>query len=67
MKLPPLTLNELERLKALYSYNILDTPSEQAFDDLTALAAYICGSPIALISLVDSQRLVWKQPKPLES
>jgi diguanylate cyclase (GGDEF)-like protein len=52
----PLPENEAERLKALEAYNVLDTLPEQAFDDLTALAAYICGTPIALISLVDSDR-----------
>nr|MDZ8043941.1 sensor domain-containing diguanylate cyclase [Nostoc sp. DedQUE02] len=50
----PLPDNEAERLKALADYNILDTLPEQAFDDLTALAAYICKTPIALISLVDA-------------
>ena len=52
----PLTENEAQRLKVLADYNILDTPPEQAFDDLTALAAYICKTPIALISLVDADR-----------
>ena len=56
MEIPPLALSEANRLKALHSYNILDTFSEQAFDDLTALAAQICGTPIALISLVDANR-----------
>ena len=48
----PLYKNEAERLKALADYDILDTLPEQAFDDLTAIAAYICKTPIALISLV---------------
>jgi len=52
----PLPENEAERLKALEDYNILDTLPEQGFDDLTALAAYICKTPIALISLIDSDR-----------
>ncbi|MEA5601697.1 sensor domain-containing diguanylate cyclase [Nostoc sp. UHCC 0252] len=56
----PLPENEPERLKALAGYNILDTLPEQAFDDLTALAAYICKTPIALISLVDADRQWFK-------
>lgn len=56
----PLTENETERLKVLADYNILDTPPEQAFDDLTALAAYVCKTPIALISLVDADRQWFK-------
>lgn len=56
----PLIENEAERLKALADYNILDTLPEQAFDDLTALAAYICKTPIALISLVDADRQWFK-------
>ncbi|MCW5312519.1 diguanylate cyclase [Nostoc sp. KVJ3] len=56
----PLPKNEAERLKALADYNILDTLPEQAFDDLTALAAYICKTPIALISLVDADRQWFK-------
>ncbi|MEH1846882.1 MAG: sensor domain-containing diguanylate cyclase [Nostoc sp.] len=56
----PLPENEAERLKALADYNILDTLPEQAFDDLTALAAYICKTPIALINLVDADRQWFK-------
>ncbi|MEH2074125.1 MAG: sensor domain-containing diguanylate cyclase [Nostoc sp.] len=56
----PVSENEAERLKALAGYNILDTLPEQAFDDLTALAAYICKTPIALISLVDADRQWFK-------
>lgn len=47
---------EKERLKALLNYNILDTAPEEEFDNITKLIAYICQSPIALISLIDENR-----------
>src|SRR5271166_2470009 len=52
--------NEAERLEALRSLEILDTPPEESFDELTALAAYICRVPIAIISLVDDKRQWFK-------
>ncbi|MEP0849502.1 MULTISPECIES: sensor histidine kinase [Cyanophyceae] len=59
-KSPPVPPNEEERLKELNQYKVIDTPPEEAFDDLTALAAHICGTPIALISLVDAHRQWFK-------
>jgi len=57
---PRLPTNEAARLENLYHYEVLDTPAEQAFDELSGLAAQICSTPIALISLVDSTRQWFK-------
>ncbi|TSJ42841.1 PAS domain S-box protein [Mucilaginibacter corticis] len=48
--------SEAKRLDALSSYNVLDTLPEKEYDAITRLASYICQVPIALISLVDSDR-----------
>ena len=56
----PLPPDETQRLAALRDYDVLDTLPEQAFDDLTMLAAHICQAPIALVSLIDEKRQWFK-------
>ena len=57
---PPLITDEAARQAALDQYQILDTPPEEAFDEIARLAAEICGTPSAMISLVDTQRQWFK-------
>jgi anti-sigma regulatory factor (Ser/Thr protein kinase) len=59
--------DEAGRLESLNQYRILDTEPEQAFDDLTLIASQICGTPIALISLVDEDRQWFKSRLGLEA
>jgi two-component system NtrC family sensor kinase len=56
----PMPAPDRDRVAALQKYAILDTEPEQAFDDLTLLASFVCKTPIALISLVDEDRQWFK-------
>jgi len=56
----PVPTNEKDRLKALKSYNLLDTINEKEFDRLTQLASVICGVPISVITLIDEDRQWFK-------
>ena len=53
---------EAARLEALLAYGVLDTPPEQAYDDLIELAAGICYTPVAAVVFVDARR-AWLKAK----
>lgn len=60
MQAPGNPPNEEARLSALHSLNVLDTANEAAFDEIARLAAHVMEAPIALVSLVDSDRQWFK-------
>jgi len=60
MKPAPIPADEPTRQRSLDDLALIDSPDEPAFDDLAHLAAIICGTPIALISLVDGNRQWFK-------
>lgn len=57
---PPLPQDEPKRLETLRQYQILDTPPENVFDDLTRLASDVCEAPIAVITFIDDHRQWFK-------
>ena len=63
----PFPPNESTRLAVLMGFDILDTPAETEFDDLTRLAARICETPIAFISLIDLGRQWFKSRVGIEA
>ena len=60
MQIPAFPSNEAERARALQRLNILDTQAEERFDRLTRIAMRMFDVPIALVSLVDSNRQWFK-------
>lgn len=54
------TMIENKRLENLYKYEILDTPPDGYFDEITSLATKIFNVPIAIITLVDTDRIWFK-------
>jgi diguanylate cyclase (GGDEF)-like protein len=60
MKKPDTPENEISRLHALRSLNVLDTPTEERFERLTRLAKRMFDVPIALVTLVDENRQWFK-------
>lgn len=57
---PRIPENEAERLKELYSYDLLDTAPEINFDQLTQLASAICQTSMAQVNLIDADRQFFK-------
>jgi GAF domain-containing protein len=60
--IPP---NEEERMAAVQRYAILDTPSDGAFDRITRLASVMLGMPIAIVTIVDHDRIWFKSAEGL--
>ena len=60
MRKASMPLDEPERVRALQKLDVLDSAPEQEFDALVATAALVCGVPIALVSLIDSDRQWFK-------
>jgi len=56
----PVPANELDRLRALQRFDVLDTPAEKEFDDIALIASYVTKCPTALISLIDERRQWFK-------
>ena len=56
----PLPADEADRLRELETFRVLDTAQEQEYDDLVYLASQICGTPVAMMTLIDSDRQWWK-------
>lgn len=59
---PKIPDNEKERLEMLYSYQLLEDEQKKEFDEIVDLAAWICKTPISLITLVDSS-IQWHKAK----
>lgn len=51
---------EAQRIRAVRRYDILDTPPDGSFDHVTQIAARLLGTPIAIISIVDTDRIWFK-------
>lgn len=60
MIVPAIPTNEIERLQTLKELNLLDTNQQSDFDYITKLAAYICGTPVSLVTLVDEDKQWFK-------
>ena len=59
----PFPDNEIQRLRSLLSYEILDTLPDANIDSITELASFICQTPISLVTLLDKERQWFKSKK----
>jgi GAF domain-containing protein len=66
MEIAKIPSDEAERLRALTEYSILDSLAEQEYEEITLIASAICQTPIALITLIDSDRQWFKSHVGLE-
>lgn len=64
---PEFPQNEKKRLEALNSYDVLDTLPEKEYDNLTKIASEICNTPMALITLIDSNRQWFKSHRGIDA
>jgi len=60
MMIPAIPDDEAARLQELRSFNVLDTPADPDFDDITELTRRVAGSEIGILSLVDENRQWFK-------
>lgn len=61
-----LPANEADRISVLHRTRLLDTPAEDSFDAITTAVAQVCNMPIALICLVDTERVWIKSARGVE-
>lgn len=66
MAQPAIPADDSERVDSLRSYSILDTLPEEDYDNLTAIAASICNTPVSLVSLIDEGRQWFKSTHGLD-
>jgi len=69
MQHPTIPKNEKERLEALRAYDLLNQERHREFDEIVDLAAFICDTPISLISIVESdqQKFLGNHGLPIDS
>jgi PAS domain S-box-containing protein len=53
-------IKDINRLKALLAYSVIDTPPEEFYNTLNSLVSKICNTPISLITFIDDRRQWYK-------